>query len=78
MAEGSAGALPLKEDTNNGDEGEVGGEEEEEEEDEATEEGVDVSIIGAGVALNVPFPPVTVVESASCKRMKYRGMSGSN
>jgi hypothetical protein len=73
MADGSAGALPLKEDTNNGDEGEVGGEE-----DEATEEGVDVSIIGAGVALNVPFPPVTVVESASCKRMKYRGMSGSN
>jgi hypothetical protein len=73
MAEGSAGALPLKEDTNNGDEGEVGGEE-----DDATEEGVDVSDIGAGVALNVPFPPVTVVESASCKRMKYRGMSGSN
>jgi hypothetical protein len=73
MAEGSAGALPLKEDTNNGDEGEVGGEE-----DDATEEGVDVSDIGAGVALKVPFPPVTVVESASCKRMKYRGMSGSN
>ena len=55
--DGSAGARPLKDDTNKG-----GGEGELE---PMEEEELDTSGEEAGVALKVPFPPVDDVESAS-------------